>query len=317
MRLGNRMSEKKGLTISKALFDEKAKTDLADLFPDIFRRFAAGLVGNGSECFGYDDEISEDHDWGADFYIWLPEDLTDRIQEVKIWKKAFMEGVSGYPLRKRSRYGADPSVVLVGDFYSSLIGYPQGPETAREWMSVPENNLALAVNGEVFLDNDGSFSEIRERLKKHYPEEVLLKRMAARCMMMAQTGQYNLLRCHKRNDEVAANLTLSRFIEQTIWMVHLLNHRYTPFYKWAFRSLKELPILGTEIAERIRILYGGSGNPNGEMEETAEEICRMIADELRSRGLTVCRDDYLVAHAEQLGAGIRDPFLKSLPLQIG
>lgn len=309
------MSELKGLSLSRALFNEQAKADLADHFPELIPRIAAGLVGNGSECFGYDDEISRDHDWGADFYIWLPEDLSGRIGELKTWKMTFMDGVSGYPLRRRSRYGADPSVVTVGDFYASLIGYPEGPETAREWMSVPEGNLALSVNGEVFLDNEGTFSEIRARLKKHYPEEVLFKRMAARCMMMSQTGQYNLIRCHKREDEVTAYQTMARFAEETIWMVHLLNKTYMPFYKWAYRSLKDLPVLGSEIAELLSSFYGLSANLK--REETAEEICRMVAVELRARNLTSSKDDFLIAHAEQLGEKLSDPFLKSLPLQVG
>ena len=168
----------KGLALSMELFNEHAKAELQTAFPGVFPRVAAGLVGNGSECFGYDDEISRDHDWGADFYVWLPDDLSDQIDSIQKWKKGFMGRVSGCPLRKQSRYGADPSVQTVGRFYRELIGYPQGPETAREWMSIPEENLALSVNGKVFLDNEGDFTRVRQRLERHYPEEILYKKMA-------------------------------------------------------------------------------------------------------------------------------------------
>ena len=61
----------KGLELSRALFRDRAEKELKARFPELFGRLAFGLVGNGSECFGFDDEISRDHDWGADFYVWL------------------------------------------------------------------------------------------------------------------------------------------------------------------------------------------------------------------------------------------------------
>jgi hypothetical protein len=56
----------KGLELSRQYFTDVAEPLLKRDFPALYPRLAAGLAGNGSECFGYDDEISRDHDWGID-----------------------------------------------------------------------------------------------------------------------------------------------------------------------------------------------------------------------------------------------------------
>ena len=54
----------KGLELSRAYYEEYGKpmidTQLAQYKPYL----AAGLVGEGSECLGFDDELSTDHDFG-------------------------------------------------------------------------------------------------------------------------------------------------------------------------------------------------------------------------------------------------------------
>ena len=65
----------KGLELSRAYYEEYGKpmidTQLAQYKPYL----AAGLVGEGSECLGFDDELSRDHDFGPAFCLWVPEEL--------------------------------------------------------------------------------------------------------------------------------------------------------------------------------------------------------------------------------------------------
>ena len=61
----------KGLELAKRLYEERARKLFENELPDLIPQMAVGLVGEGSECFGFDDEISRDHDWGPAFCIWL------------------------------------------------------------------------------------------------------------------------------------------------------------------------------------------------------------------------------------------------------
>ena len=64
----------KGLEISRNFWEEYGRPMIENEFAEYADRIAAGLVGHGSECFGFDDELSTDHDFDAGFCIWLTEE---------------------------------------------------------------------------------------------------------------------------------------------------------------------------------------------------------------------------------------------------
>ena len=43
-------------------------------FPQYENRIAVGMVGEGSDCYGFDDEISMDHDYQIGFCMWLTDE---------------------------------------------------------------------------------------------------------------------------------------------------------------------------------------------------------------------------------------------------
>ena len=68
----------KGMELSKAYFEEYGR-EMIDSRLSMYREYmAVGLVGEGSECFGFDDQLSTDHDFGPAFCIWIPENLYDK-----------------------------------------------------------------------------------------------------------------------------------------------------------------------------------------------------------------------------------------------
>jgi hypothetical protein len=306
------------MELTRRYYIDIAEPQLKKEFPELYAVLAAGLVGNGSECFGYDDEISRDHDWGIDFFIWLPEERRSDVPVLQKWKDTlFMQHPPAY-IRERSNYGATLGVMTAGDFYKSLIGYPEGPSTIMDWRRVPEENLAMATNGNVFVDNSGVFTDVRNRLLQFYPEDLRLKKLAARCMAIAQTGQYNVRRCFRRKDFVALRGVLTRFSENVISAVFLINKVYKPYYKWAFRKMTTLPELGAELSPHLtQIALSGIEDQASftAVTESIDFICRRLRDVMKLKGLASSDDWFLTTQAEELQQKIQDSFLRSLPTQ--
>lgn len=277
----------KGLELSKKYYEEIYKPVLKNEFPELYKRIAVGLVGEGSECLGYDDEFSQDHDFGPSCCIWLMKE--DYIKYGDILKKRLDElpkTYKGYKALCVSEWGEDRRGILnIEDWYYKFIGKNVAPQTLTDWRVIPETALATATNGEVFEDNLGFFTEIRQELKKYYPEDIRKNKIATRCMKMAQSGQYNFSRCMKRNDIVAGRLAETEFINELIHMIFLLNKQYLLFYKWAYKKLKELPILGEKSYKIIKdIVERPIYDLNGK-ESLIEEICNLIIQELKKQKL--------------------------------
>jgi hypothetical protein len=224
------MTDLHALDISREYFADHALQDLRERFPGLWPRLSAGLVGNGSDCFRFDDAISRDHDWGVDLYIWVTEDDRNTIPALRAWRTDLLQRIPpNYP-RTFSKYTNEERVFVVSDFYRMLIGTPGRPEALKEWLRIPEHLLAFATNGEVFWEGPcaGSFSEIRCRLLDYYPQDLVKKKLAACLMSIAQTGQYNLARCAARGDKVAYQITQGLFLDNVCRAVLILNRVFAP-----------------------------------------------------------------------------------------
>ena len=65
----------KGLELCEKFFQKVGYPALKTQFPELLPKMTVGLVGQGSECLGFDDTYSQDHDWGPSFAMWLPKEL--------------------------------------------------------------------------------------------------------------------------------------------------------------------------------------------------------------------------------------------------
>ncbi|MBQ3149792.1 MAG: DUF4037 domain-containing protein [Clostridia bacterium] len=281
----------KGLELAKEFYKEFGEPMLKEKFTDIFGYLATGLVGSGSECFGYDDDISQDHDFEPAFCIFLPdESIIDRKTAFELERaySALPTEYKGYKRSGTSAVGGNRhGVIRTSDFFDAKTGSPDGNLTTEQWLSLSDFFLAEAVNGEVFCDNYGEFTRIRESLK-HYPQDIRLKKLAGNLLLMGQSGQYNYSRCIERGETAAAQLSLYEFVKSTINAIFLINKKYVPYYKWSFRALREI---STECAEISQILEYLISSPNdestsGDKTEIIEGVCLMLGMELKRCNIT-------------------------------
>ncbi len=310
-----------GLEISRAYFDECGMPMLEEKFPELLPHVAAGLFGSGSECFGFDDELSRDHDFDPGFMLLLPdEDVIDRKQEFALERayaalpKEFM-GVERPMMAPVG--GSRRGVMRMADFFKEKTGSTSGNLTMEQWLAVPSYALAEAVNGQVFFDGSGELTRVREALA-HYPEDVRRKKLAGNLLLAAQAGQYNYLRCLRHGETAAAQLAVIAFAQSVMEIVFLLNDAYQPFYKWQFRAIRALPKLpfAAELVEYL-ITTNNDGHLAQDKYEVIEDISADIIAELEAQGLTAADCVDLEKHAYSVNDGIADGNLRNLHILAG
>jgi hypothetical protein len=167
----------KGLDLAEAYYREAGLPMIRERFADCEGRLAVGLVGPGSECFGFDDELSRDHDWGPAFCLWLSDDDHARVgaelQQAYAGLPPVFEGFG--PRRASPGEEWRVGVGRTAAFYRRFTGLDRPPERLEEWLRIPEESLATCTNGRVFRDPLGEFTGRREALLAYYPEDIRLK----------------------------------------------------------------------------------------------------------------------------------------------
>ena len=305
----------RGLELSRAYYEAFGAPMLREQFPEWADRLAVGLVGSGSECFGWDDEISRDHDFEPGFCIFLPEeDILDRKTEFRLERAyaALPKEYMGFSRPRLSPVGGNRrGVMRLGDFLEARTGTRDGTLSPARWLQLEEQYLAEVVNGALFAQGDGVFAAIRKRLSRQ-PADVRRKKLAGRLLLMAQAGQYNYPRCLAHGEPAAAQLAIFEFVRHAIAVIFLLNERYLPYYKWQFRALRQLPLLGDE-AETLELLLTTDNGPTmaRAKQDLIENLASAIIGLLQDQALTeaVCGD--LEKHAYSVNDRIENAELRN------
>ncbi len=288
-----------GMEICRKFYEEYGRAMIHEKFPEYEDQMAVGLVGEGSEVFGYDDVFSRDHDFGPGFCIWLPKELYkamgDKVQEeYDKLPETFMGITRATTEMGKGRVG----VWRMGDFFEEYTGYRTAPEIPAEWVEIEDYKLATVTNGEVWRDDLGEFTKRRSGFLAQPPEAYRVK-LARMVSSMAQMGQANYARSMARKDYVTAQICIAKYMEDTLHCIFLLNDQYAPYYKWLLEGSKSLEIL-PEVGDMLRALADTKDqrdewkdfkydskliNSNDQKVMIIEMIAKLVLNELLEQGI--------------------------------
>ena len=306
----------KGLELCEKYYFEFGTGMIKEKFSDFQDKIAAGLIGDGSECYGFDDEISRDHDWGPGFYFFLEKEDFKKIGDALQFEyERLPTKYHGFE-RIASQWGKGRvGVVEIGAYYQKYLGIPHTPEKFERWFTIPEEYLSACTAGKIFFDPLGKFTKIRNELLSFYPDDVRLARIAARCMSCGQSGQYNFMRSIRRNEYFASQYSETKFCSDIISLVFLLNRQYTPYYKWRHRAVRNLPIMGNFLYSRILDIVMSSDHKT--KINIIEEICTEVIKEFHEKGLSNLDSDSLIDHGPVIHEKIKNSNLRKRNVWVG
>lgn len=301
---------------SRAFYENNGKQMIHQFFADYEERIAVGFVGEGSDCFGFDDAVSIDHDYAPGFCMWLTE--TDYKIIGEPLQKAYDELVRQYGIGNMTGDFLERrrGVSSISAFYSRILGVDisfEEPFTI-DYSQVQEYQLAQAVNGEVFCDELGVFTRIREYLAAYYPDNIWRLKLAQCLHDFSQYAQSNYPRMMARKDYVTASMCIGKAIESIMDIMYLLNRSYAPYYKWKKKGLQKLeklretiPILEQLVMIPCQrdawdscVYTSETVNTKDEAVVLFEMAAELILKEMTTQGIVDGKDTFLEIYAARI-----------------
>lgn len=263
-----------GLDLSRQFYQGCVGPALAAGFPGVAH--SAALIGRGSEVLGYDDEMSRDHDWGPRVVVFLRDDdlvrVGDAVNEMlsRDLPAAFLD------------YPASVTVVSIrGYFLKSMDIDIDADISARDWLTMPEQQLRMVVAGEVFHDEIG-LQTVRDRFA-YYPHDVWLYLLVAGWWRVHPEA--NLIgRVGFVGDELGSALIGSRLALDLMKLCFLMERKYAPYSKWFATAFSQLGVAAELSPILLRILGTQNWNERETALIAAYDVVARLHESLRITG---------------------------------
>ena len=244
-----------GKELSKLFYFGAVKPILKDNFPDL--KYAAGLLGWGSEILGFDTKMSSDHNWGLRLQLLLSENkmyLKNKIDS-KLSEQLPYEFMGYSTSFNRKKNPLDPTTRLpenkksgevnhfiqiygIREFFIKHINFdPSKDIKSIDWLVFPEQKLLTIRKGTVFHDAIG-LTKIKKRLD-YYPKDVWLYMLASQWKRVSQEEAF-VGRTASVGDELGSKIIAARMVQELMRLCFLMEKEYAPYSKWFGTAFKKL-----------------------------------------------------------------------------
>lgn len=258
-----------GLELSRLFFIEAVKPAIDAGFPRI--RYAAALLGPGSEVLGFDTEMSTDHEWGPRVDIFLRQedhvrcrDALDEMLRERLppsfrgHATSFSEPQPGDDGSRLPELRVGPpirhkvAIETPGGFFEAYLAFNAEHAIApADWLTFPEQKLRTITSGPIFHDHIG-LESLRNRFT-YYPRDVWLYLLAAAWSRVGQE-EHLMGRAGSAGDEVGSAIIGARLVRDVMRLCFLMERVYAPYAKWlgtAFQTLRCAGALTPHLSEAL------------------------------------------------------------------
>ena len=313
-----------GAELSRTYFERVVEPLVRDHWPGM--PCAAARLGSGSDVLGLDDAMSRDHDWGLRLNLLVPDDVVVAVDDHLA--EQLPASFAGHPTRFATTW--DPAVrhrvqvETARDLAVSRLGVdPTRDLTVDDWLSLTGQAVLEVTGGEVFVDDVGELSGIRQRLA-WCPDDVWRHVVATDWVRLGQELPF-VGRTGECGDDLGSRVVAARLAGIAMHLGHLLERRWPPYAKWLGTSFARLPRSAVALGPLERAVASPDWR---QREDGLVEALRVLAVVQGEVGLPTVADPVEPfwdrpyrgvrgAVVEVLEASVTDPAVRALPRGVG
>lgn len=284
-----------GIDLNRHFFQQVIKPLLGEHFPDL--KYAAGIIGEGSDVLGFDSPQSMDHNWGPRMNIILTDkdyaakkDDIDNMFRKKLpvefmgFSTNFTQPSHSYLQQEMKPIKSGPVNHLIRfhtitSFFERYIGFDgRRTPTYKDWLTFPQQGLLEVSSGVVYYDTI-DFEKTRKKFA-YYPDDIWEYLYVVQWEKVADEQAF-MGRSGEMGDEIGSALVAGHLVQNIMRLCFYIEKKYYPYTKWFGTSFSKLDCASELIGHMIALLHSKDWVERDNHIELIYEIILRLHNELR------------------------------------